>query len=510
MAIPVISRDAGFLLAIPSGYVLPHALVEAADSTDDNLLGPSKEMSGPLLEEDEDGTEHVLADPCRFLLVDVSNDALQYLREYDPVTDPLESIQPYSAERPLAIADIKSKMAEVLVWIEEVTGNQRLNFYSAREEQTGHLPKATPKKAGQKRVTAANQVETLTSQLQLLATQQEELMKAFQAPRADPAGEPLPGLGRGAHLPAVSTALQAPPSVVAKTAKLVGPPPRTKGAPVEPPAITLPDRGESLEELGAHPYASALMQQSAALTSLVAHLTTGDAMADLSSSSMSGQSLSTKGVARREKMQQELSSGTSSFFLQLQQQIFKRMCPTRPLPRSEEELQGSGITLTSYLERFGGFRNKPESAMLMWLLAHCADAAASGDDRLVKEYLALTIASVDQSVLDGNWAIASLLCLVEEPPVQVYMDRATSISSLGRPFSPLVAPQWAAVSLAYLKEMELLNTKKTEARGGKAPQPKAPPEPGHPPSPKNPKYPKKPKAAAADSPPPKAAWCPSL
>ena len=248
----------------------------------------------------------------------------------------------------------------------------------------------------------------------------------------------------------------------------------------------------------------AIMQQSAALTSLVAHLTTGDAMADLSAPSGQGQSLSTKGVARREKMQQDLSSGNSCYFLQMQQQLYKRMCPTKPIPKSEDELAGSGVSMIGSLERFGVFRNKPEAAMLMRLLAHCVDAAANGDMHLVKEYLALTVTSVDQSCLDGNWSIAFLISLLEEPPAQVYMEKTSSVSALGRPFSPLIPASWAAVALAYLKEMELLNSKKSEARG-KASSPKASGPDLQPPSPtpRRPKFPKK--AKGGGEPPPKAA-----
>ena len=54
--------------------------------------------------------------------------------------------------------------------------------------------------------------------------------------------------------------------------------------------------------------------------------------------------LHTKGVMRREKMQQELASGSPNFFVQVQQQIHKRMFPPRLLPKDERELSNSRAT----------------------------------------------------------------------------------------------------------------------------------------------------------------------
>ena len=65
------------------------------------------------------------------------------------------------------------------------------------------------------------------------------------------------------------------------------------------------------------PMMVALTQQSAALTTLVAHLTnqSGDPIADLAMGSSSTGSASTSGVARRERMIAALASGTSTFWL---------------------------------------------------------------------------------------------------------------------------------------------------------------------------------------------------
>ena len=59
----------------------------------------------------------------------------------------------------------------------------------------------------------------------------------------------------------------------------------------------------------------------------------------------------------------------------------------------------------------------------MWMLSHAMDAGAQG---LMREYVALTVACIDQSNLDGHGSMAYTLSLLEEPPNQVFCDRDDS------------------------------------------------------------------------------------
>ena len=115
-------------------------------------------------------------------------------------------------------------------------------------------------------------------------------------------------------------------------------------------------------------------------------------------------SSSTRGTVKREKLQQELASRQSSFFLALQQQIFRRFSPSAVPPRSEEETQRKSPSLLTYLERYGGFKGQKEAGLTMWMLGHALDAAASGDFFATKEYLALSVMALEQSAFDaGDW-----------------------------------------------------------------------------------------------------------
>ena len=79
----------------------------------------------------------------------------------------------------------------------------------------------------------------------------------------------------------------------------------------------------------------------------------------------SGLSLHSKGVARCEKMQSELVQRTSNYFMQVQQQLFKRTCPAKAIPRTAEELAQADVSMTAYLERYGGYKACRDTGLTM-------------------------------------------------------------------------------------------------------------------------------------------------
>ena len=508
-AIPVLSRANGFLLCIPRGGFSEELLVDAmAGSEIEAVLGPSKGISVSLVEEADDGSLVVTGSVCNCLLIDLSDAALGWLREYDPSGDDSSTIG-FSSEHPQALPMKSELVLCANEWISTL-GIERANFYSAQEDP--EPPKASPKDvirskaATPKRVTNAQMMELLTSlsaQVKELSSRQDTFEKSGTGPVEVVGGPPL---GSTANVPAVSAALpkgnpvMPPYSPFAKAANVVGPPPRVRGQ----ATAVVPAQGPVIPEIVEAPtgsnqdIATAISQQSAAVTALVAHLAS---QADPLSELQGGTSLSstTKGVQRRERMQPDLANGSSSYYLAMMQQMHKRMFPSRPLPKSETELQH--LSFLSYLEKTGGYKGAKEAGLLMWLIGYIIDAAAQEDMHQVRERLALLAISLEQSVVDGgDWSVAYLLSLAEDPPLSLYREKTSIVSPYGRPFSSLVPSQWAAVILAYVKELEVLSTKKAESspkKGGpKVVDPDAPPSPK-----RKTRFPRKPKA---DTPPPKA------
>lgn len=229
------------------------------------------------------------------------------------------------------------------------------------------------------------------------------------------------------------------------------------------------------EQAGEVGIAQAISQQSTAITALVAHLTSGsDPLAELQVGG--GTFGSTKGVQRREKMQADLAAGTSQYYLAMMQQVHRRLFPAMTVPKDVSQLQH--LSFLTYMKETGGYRACRETGLVMWLLGHIIDAASQEDMHQVRERLALLAISLEQSAVDGgDWQIAYLLSLAEDPPLSIYQDKTSIVSPYGRPFASLVPSAWSAVVLAYVKELEVLTSKKGEATSPKkAANPKADPE----------------------------------
>ena len=215
------------------------------------------------------------------------------------------------------------------------------------------------------------------------------------------------------------------------------------------------------------PMAQAILKQSRALSALVSHMSSNalGPMGDLTSASWA--TTGVKGFAAREKLQRELSLGTGSFFLKVCLQ--RRMAPTvSPLSTLEEAKE---VSLLAYLERYGGYGQCREPGMVQRSMAHAFDAAARGEMGLVQDHLALGCVTVEQAAQDSNnRQLAWLLRLLNDPPQNLWLARGQTATGARRPFAPLCRQSWATTALAYIKESEILYTKRTEAVTNKSSQ----------------------------------------
>ena len=497
-AIPVMSRNNGFLLCIPRGVVSEDVLIDCMSGDDPNsVLGPSKGIPVQLQEEGDEQSVVPVPGTFNVILVDFSDEALGWLREYDPSVDIPEGISPFAVDHPFAIPTASQLVPIAQEWVNS-QGSERANFYSAQEDQeppplmkTGAKGVGKPKGSVPKRVTNAQmleQMEAMVSQMKALSLRTEMLEQAKEK-SAGSVGDP--GGGNISGVPAVSAGLglvAGPPATAfSKYTSLVGPPPKVRQTPLQPKVTTAvvldPPPGEDPT------IAQALSQQSSAVLALVSHLANqSDPLTDIPG--VGSLSTSTKGVPKREKMQQGLATGNSTFFLQVMQQLHKKLHPSLPLPKTVDELQH--LSVLTYLERSGGFKHARDSGLLMWLIGYAVDAAAVGDLHQVRERLALLMVALDQSVVDGDWTIGYLLSLAEDPPISLFQEKSSTMSPFGKPFSSLVPPQWSSVVLAFIKEMEVLQSRKPDSpkKAAKAVDPENP-------SPRRkPRFPKRPRQDA--------------
>eukprot|EP00435_Cladocopium_sp_Y103_P039410 s1015_g10.t1 len=524
-ALPLEFRRGGMLLVMPSQVLSDQVLHDGLSGSEEVIFGPNTNFQVSLMEENEDDLSlQDLGVSADAVVVDVTDDVIDFCREYDPVTDSQAAIHGFSFDFPTSLPDYNVLLGQVREWISS-RHDDRSGFYTAQEDQaepplTRPAKSATPKKAPVKqRVTnsmISDQLATLAAQMQVLSQRQDQLEKSKGGSAADVGGQ---AHGHSflatSKMPAVSAALPNPSGVsqtqAAKALGLLSPPPKISRNPPAEPNVDFATMDEPLDILQPRPeeaggIATALAQQSTAITALVAHLAAQapDALGDLAA--LGPSSSSTKGVSRRERMQNDLAADTSTYHLQMMQQLHRRLHPAKPVPQKEEDLRD--LSVLTYLERNGGYRNQREMGLVAWILGHALDAAASGNMRRTKEVLALMMVAVEQAVVDrGDWSLAYMLTLLEEPPNQMFQDRAINLVHHSKPFGPLVPPQWTAVCLAYLKDLEVLASKKGEtakkppkAAASSSSETPAQGEPEKEASPRRkPRFPKKPKASPQDA-----------
>ena len=134
-AIPVMNRAGGFLLCLPRGVISDDVLIDCLSGEDvSHVLGPSKGVPVQLHEEGEDQVAVPVPGSVNVMLVDFSDDALSWIREYDQLVDSLDSIVAFSQDHPFAVPIASQLVAFAQEWISS-QGSDRVNFYSAQESR---------------------------------------------------------------------------------------------------------------------------------------------------------------------------------------------------------------------------------------------------------------------------------------------------------------------------------------------------------------------------------------
>ena len=499
VAYVVMKRKGGFLLAIPSGFLDQEVLQHAA-SEEDIEFGLHTKLAVPVARGEKE--ERDLEEDVEVLVVDAKAEVAGCLRPASDADLILEDILGYVDD--LAVQpDPDALLRFTKQWL-EVQTDQRIAFYSAAEvsgEEEEVVPvtpgpgRKAPKEAKQKRVTTATLVTQLSELSKLLPdlANQVASLKLSQDEMKAQMGQP------SVQLPPRASQLPVSGQLMDFAAK-VGIPPKVKGAaPSSVPPLPVrktmkpgvdtgltPQEDAEEHSPGGDALARAMLEQSRALSSLVAHMQQGDPLLDAASSS-AGPSLGSKGALGREKLQAELAARSGGFYMSVLQNAIRRMRPASRLPSSLQEVPGD-FSMVSYLERFGGYGGSRDLGLVQFNLAHMFDAALTSDLDGMKEHLALLMVAVEQAVQDSNrWELAYQLCLLEEPPTQIWQGRGGS-SHRVRAFAPLCPQRWATVALAYTKEVDFIQTKRQELVRK---NPKDPPPPRDPPVPKRkPKFPK--------------------
>ncbi|CAE7191860.1 unnamed protein product [Symbiodinium microadriaticum] len=170
-----------------------------------------------------------------------------------------------------------------------------------------------------------------------------------------------------------------------------------------------------------NPLAQAMLAQSQALTSLVQQLaaSSADPVLDLGAAG----SVGVRGASQRAHFQEELAQGKGVFFRQVLQNLGRRMAPSQVVAGSPEAMLEQGLTLSRYWERFGGWANARDMALVAYQVGLIFDAMMGERYDLAKDHLALLAVSLEQSALDGSrMDIGFQLTWLEELPSSMFMS----------------------------------------------------------------------------------------
>ena len=483
IAMVVMKRAGGLLLAIPEGF-LPEDVVAEGGEDENAVVGHSTVITaaGVLLEQ---GVLTPIGRQVSALVVDVDSSMVSLLRKMEEE----ESIMfPFAEEDPFAFPAPEELQTKVLTWLEGAEELEPLkgpNWYTPvqTEESAGEAlsqrrifrpkPKPAPQGGGsptvpqrekQKKPTTASLAASLqevlevlpsiTEQLQVMSQRQQSMEERMskQSSISASLSQPLGGTGVVSNTAALAKDLPKPPRVKA-------------GPPALLPVAMEPTELKELQEIRGEgvggDVAKAMLAQSAALTSLVAQLTSSsqDPMQELQSGFGSG----VRGAQGRARLQGELASQKGLFFHAVLMQMARRMAPTMVADQPYGTLMSNGVSGVKYLERFGGYGRQREIGMIMYQVMVAFDFMMVENYEAAKDCIALLAVMLEQACLDqGRFDLAQLLTLQEDVPASIFTNRQVSSLSRSRAFAPLADQRWVTCSLAFLKELETISSKRTE------------------------------------------------
>ena len=519
--VAVMKRQDGVLLAVPHG-VLSEDDLRAGNLGGEGVLGLSRTVMVPSVILDG-GVVNKTAEDIDVVLVDCSADIVAHLRHVQPFE---EIAYGFDLDSPFALPDPQATLAAALDWIRSVEPQGDLAFYTAEDVDGTEPPltpsrpkrrakaKAVPGRSGSledrtgephlpvrekaKRATTATlaaQLDSLMSALPGLSSQVQELARSqreLEAHVRAPVTSACPALQQPLYKTVQGPALA--PSTVARS---LSSPPRT-AAPLNAPGILRSpefhqplalnalekEKSTSQPALTGDHLAQAVLVQSQALTSLVNQIAQGqsDPLVDLGGTTSTG----TRGTAGRVRLQTDLASQKGLFFQAVMQAMARRMSPTLPVEGSYQQLMEKGVCGTRYLERFGGYGRHRDLGQLQYQVMQAMDYLQVENIQAARDTLALLAVTIEQAVMDnGKFDFASVLCLQDDLPSSIFLNRNAGSLSRSRSFSPLADQKWITVALAYLKELDTIQTKRAEFVGGNpkatstaspAPKPKGTPK----------------------------------
>ena len=129
------------------------------------------------------------------------------------------------------------------------------------------------------------------------------------------------------------------------------------------------------------------------------------------------------------------------------------------------------VNARSWVEFRSRITSHKTSAYASWGVAGILDSLIAGDYKKARARAAVLLMCLDQASVDaGSWALAGEISLEPAPPfMSLSSHRPPAVADGESPYSRLLDPRWAEVSLAHLKETdEYLQKRRNVGRNYKA------------------------------------------
>ena len=301
-----------------------------------------------------------------------------------------------------------------------------------RRAPGGVTGKGSPQTSARKKptvATLADSLEKLSQALPAITTQLQDLSSRTAAIEANVANPP--DKSSILRQPLSSSALVGSSNVVGPQALVKEmPPPRSLSTPAKVVPKNLFTEKKTKEMAMDFPespaLAQAVLEQSRALTALVAQMANGDRSLELPS----GSGLSSRGSIGREKLRNELAQHKGTFFTNVIQNMSRRMHPTMPAEVDAAALIQRGVTPPLYLERFGGYGRTRDLGFIIWQVSIAMAYMQQENFPAAMDSLALLFVCLEQSAMDnGRMDLGLTLALVEDPPHSLFSARSIAASS---------------------------------------------------------------------------------
>ena len=144
------------------------------------------------------------------------------------------------------------------------------------------------------------------------------------------------------------------------------------------------------------------------------------------------------------------------------------MQPAQPSEVDLGTLKQRGVTPTQYLERFGGFGRTRDLGLIAWQVEMCMNHMQEENYLAACDTLSLLFVCLEQAAMDnGNMQVRLLLSLQEDPAQTLFSARSVATMTNPRPFAPTAHQRWVTTALQYLKEMDVISTRRNEVTSAK-------------------------------------------